>query len=180
MQNKNIFQTFCATILLAVAGVASAGSVGGTLAVSAKVDAVCTIGTTPVAFGVYDPVTTNATVALNGAGGVTIACTKGAGPSVTLGLGANASGATRQMKGSGTNTDVLAYELYQPSTNAVGAGCTYAGATVWGTSGSNVFTPTSPSSKASRTYTVCGQVGPGQDVQVDTSYTDTVVATVNF
>ena len=38
----------------------------------------------------------------------------------------------------------------------------------------------SPTSKASRTYNVCGQMAAGQDVAVDSNYTDAVTATINF
>jgi len=38
----------------------------------------------------------------------------------------------------------------------------------------------SPTSKASRTYNVCGQMAAGQDVAVDSGYTDSVTATINF
>jgi spore coat protein U-like protein len=83
------------------------------------------------------------------------------------------------MKG-GTVGDYLTYELYQPTTTAPNGPCPSLGAgTVWGTSGANIFTPTASTSKASRTYNVCGQLTSGQDVSAD-SYSDTVVATVNY
>jgi spore coat protein U-like protein len=50
---------------------------------------------------------------------------------------------------------------------------------IWGTAGANVFTPTSPASKAARTYNVCGRIAANQDVGVG-AYSDTVVASVNF
>lgn len=180
MQNKNIFQAFCATVLLAVAGVASATTLTSNLSVTANVAAVCSISTTAVGFGAYDPVTANAAAPLNATGGVTIACTKGAAPTITLGLGSNATGSTRRMLG-GTSGGLLTYELYQqPSTTVPATACSYVTPTVWGTSGANIFTPSASPGKAARTYNVCGQVAAGQDVPVDASYTDTVVASVNF
>ncbi len=175
-------KTFFAALAIALAAVAPAalaGSATSNLGVSASVAANCTITTAPVAFGAYDPVVTNAPNPLNNNGSVTITCTKGSAPNVGLGLGSHASGTTRRMQG-GTSGDFLTYELYQPPNTTPGTACTYPGTTVWGTAGANLFTPTVPTSKASRLYNVCGTVGAGQDVAADASYTDTVVATVNF
>ncbi len=157
---------------------AHAGSTGANLSVTASIAANCTISTTPVAFGAYDPVVTNAATALNGNGTVVISCTKGSAPSVTLDLGKNAVGAQRNML-NGANTDVLGYQLYFPTNTGQPSTCTFPGTTVWGTTGANIFTPPVPASKAARTYDVCGTVSAGQDVSVG-SYSDTVVATVNF
>ena len=163
-------------MLLVCAGAASAGSATANLSVTATVSANCTIATAPVAFGTaYDTV---AGTAVNATGSVSIACTKGAAPSVTLGLGANATGSTRRMSDGGTN--FLAYELYQqPSTTVPGTACSYTAPTVWGTSGANVFTPSVSPGKASRSYNVCGQIPGAQDVAAAV-YSDLVVATINF
>lgn len=158
---------------------AHAGSTPANLSVTASVSANCTISTSAVAFGPYDPVVANAATALNGNGSVSIACTKGSAPSITLGLGSNAVGSQRNMKITGGGADVLGYQLYQPPNNTAGTACTFPGATVWDTSVGGTFTPTSPANKNSRTYNVCGTVSAGQDVNVG-SYSDTVVATVNF
>ncbi|TMG86262.1 MAG: spore coat protein U domain-containing protein [Betaproteobacteria bacterium] len=163
----------------AVVGPAHAGSTPANLAVSASVAANCTISTSAVAFGPYDPIVTNATSALNGSGSVTIACTKGSAPSITLDLGANPAGSQRNMLVVGGGTDVLPYQLYQPPSTTPSTACTFPGSQVWGTNGSAIFTPTAPTTKSGRTYNVCGTVAAGQDVSVGT-YQDTVVATVNF
>src|SRR5438876_10604272 len=144
--------------------VAYAGSTPANLAVSAAVTANCTITTSPVAFGGYDPVSANATTALPGTGSVTIACTKGSAPSITLGLGSNAAGSQRNMKIVGGGTDVLGYQLFQPPDTTPGTACP--GSTVWDASVGGTFTPTAPTTKAARTYNVCGTVAAGQDVSV--------------
>jgi len=78
------------------------------LSITATVNGTCTITTSTVAFGSYDPVVTNAATPLDNSGAVTVTCTKGAGTRIDLGLGANASGSTRRMQGP---TDLLTYEL---------------------------------------------------------------------
>ncbi len=168
---------FAVAALLTFSGSAQAADATSNLSVTATVTANCSISTTPVAFGSYDPVAGGNVLQQ---GSVSIACTKNSAPSVTLGLGSNASGSTRRMKG-GTSGDVLNYELYQPTTTAANGPCptTFGSGTVWGTTGANIFTPTTAPSKDSRTYYVCGQLASGQDVSAD-SYSDTVVATVNY
>ncbi|HYX63728.1 MAG TPA: spore coat protein U domain-containing protein [Burkholderiales bacterium] len=162
-----------------------AGSAGTNLDVSASVAKNCTITTNAVAFGAYDPISTNAAAGAdlnNGtAGSINLTCTKGStGVTITLGLGGNASGSTRRMLG-GTSGDLLTYELYQPSTTTP-FGCTFPGTTVWGTAGANIYTPSGVtwSALAGQSFKVCGTVAKGQNVGADASYTDTVVATVNF
>ncbi len=172
-----IASLFGAAIL--VSAPAFAGSTPANLTVTASVTANCTISTSAVAFGAYDPVSANASTDLNGNGSVSIACTKGSAPNITLDLGSNASGSQRNMKITGGGSDVLGYELYQPPNTTPNTACTFPGSQVWGTSGSAIFTPTAPASKTARTYRVCGTVAQGQDVSVG-SYQDTVVATVNF
>jgi spore coat protein U-like protein len=155
--------------------VAQAGTATSNTAVTATVVANCTISTTPVAFGNYDPVAANATTPLQSSGSVTIACTKGSAPTIGISLGANALGSVRRMTDGAFN--FLDYEIYQPASNAPGAACAFT--TVWGTAGAGLFTPTSPTSKAARTYNVCGQIPAAQDIAAG-SFADTVVATVNF
>jgi spore coat protein U-like protein len=177
-----------ALILASVVGVgttllaatpAHAGNATSNLAVTASIAANCTISTSAVAFGAYDPVVVNAAAALNGNGSVTVACTKGSAPTITLDLGLNAAASQRNMKITGGGADLLPYQLFQPPGTAPNTACTFPGSTVWGTTVGQIFTPTVPASKAARTYNVCGTVTAGQDVSVG-SYADTVVATVNF
>ncbi|NDP42493.1 MAG: spore coat protein U domain-containing protein [Aromatoleum sp.] len=165
--------------MLAIGSAYAASPQTANLNVTAAVAANCTIATAPVAFGNYDPVVTNASTALTAAGSVTIACTKGSAPAITLGLGAQPSGTIRRMLGGG---DFLSYELYQPSTTAPDAAstCSYVAPTVWGTTAAQTFTPTSPSNVTARAYKVCGSVPAAQNVTVAASYADVVVASVNF
>ena len=164
---------------------ASAGSSGATLGASTTVNSNCTISATAVSFGNYDPIGTNKTNPLNnGNAQLSVACVQGSGsppatPKITVGLdlGLNASGSTRQMKNT-TSANYLAYELYQPPSNAPATPCTFPGSVVWNT-GAGLFTLTSPPTKSSRTYFICATVPSGKDPLIGT-YTDTVTATVNF
>jgi spore coat protein U-like protein len=141
------------------------------LTVSASVTANCTISTAPVAFGAYDPVSANATTALNGTGTVNVTCTSGASTTITLGQGSNANtGSTdtapdRRMSDGASH--FLAYALYQDSGRA----------TVWGnTAGTGEANTGSGTQNA---LTVYGAIAAGQNVPAG-SYSDTVVATVTF
>jgi spore coat protein U-like protein len=146
---------------------AKAASATANLAVSATVTNNCTISTQALAFSAYDPVVAHASADLDGTGTVTVACTKGAATTVGLALGATPAGSTRRMTdGSG---NFLTYELYQDASHS----------TVWGISGTALFTPPVAPSKAARAFTVYGRVNRDQDVPAG-NYADTVVATVNF
>ena len=131
---------------------ASAATATANLGVSATVTNNCTISTAALAFGSYDPVVTHASTNLDGTGTVTVACTKGVAPTVGLGLGSNATGSTRRMTDGSSN--FLTYEVYSD------AGRT----TVWSDSGGGLYAP--------YTFSWSG-VAAG-------SYSDTVVASVNF
>jgi spore coat protein U-like protein len=148
---------------------AQSGSATSSLNVTMGVSNNCTISTTPVAFGAYDPVVTNAAAALDGTGTVSIACTKNASATVGLALGANASASQRRMSDGAGTPSYANYELYQDTTRLV----------VWGTSGAGLLSPTAAPSKAARSFTVYGRVAAGQDIPAG-AYTDVVVATVNF
>lgn len=163
------------TLCLAVVGAllirahqpAQAGTATANLAVSATIANNCTISTIAVGFPNYDPIVAHASTPDDStAGSVTVTCTKGAAATIGLGLGANASG-TQMRMANGTN--YLNYALYQDSGHA----------TVWGNSGTGLYSPGAAPSKAPRTFTVYGRIPAAQDLPAGT-YTDTVVATVNF
>ncbi|MCU0654507.1 MAG: spore coat U domain-containing protein [Polyangiaceae bacterium] len=150
---------------------ASAGTATENLNVTASVSANCTIATSPVAFGAYDPVNANASTALDNAGSVSVTCTSGSSTTITLGQGANAGGGStdavpvRRMADGGGN--FMSYGLFQD------AGRT----TVWGnTVGTGVGHTGSGSLTA---ITVYGRVPAAQNLPAG-SYSDTVIATVTF
>lgn len=166
-----------ATFLAAITPAAQAGSATADLAVSATVSSNCTIGTTALDFGAYDPVSVNASVPLYATGAVTVACTKGAsGLTIGMGNGLNASGTQRQMA---NGTERLQYDLYLPPNNTPNSACSFPGTTAW--NNTSTLSITNSPNKNARTYNVCGTIPAGQDVAASASaYTDTVVATINF
>jgi len=176
--NQCLFKVVSALVLIAGVNVTAtaAGTATATLAVSATVTQNCTISTSPMAFGAYDPVLGSNVTA---SGTVVVACTKGA-TSTYVGLGNGVNFATTRNMVGAVSTDKLAYTLVQPVSTTPGAACPAYGAnTDWGsTAGTSPVIGISPG-KAARTYNVCGQIAAGQDVSVDT-YSDTVVATINF
>lgn len=166
-------------LALFISSPAFAGVGTGTFTAQTQVNANCTLSTSAVAFGSYNPIGANQTSDLNSIGTITIACVKGTAPTIGLGLGANASGTSRRMQDTTVPGNYLPYELYLPSGTAPNAACSFPGATVWGTSGANLFTPGAAANTSARTYNVCGTIAAGLNPAIG-SYQDTVVATVNF
>jgi spore coat protein U-like protein len=185
---KSVMSAALATI--AGLGIATsswaAGTATSSVTVSATVPQTCIISTSNVAFGTYDPVTSNSlatgadiTTTGGGNGTVSVTCTKSAtGVTIDLGNGVNLSGTDRQMA---FGTERLKYQLFKAATDAPAASCP--GTTIWGSGigGGAVLTPSSPNWTAgtARDFNMCGFVAKGQDVAPG-AYTDTVVATVTY
>jgi spore coat protein U-like protein len=152
---------------------AAATTATANLTVTANIANTCSISTANVAFGTYDPVSTNASTPLDGTGTVTTTCTNGFNTAkITLSQGANPAGGSttavplRRMVNGG---NFMSYFLYQDSGRT----------TVWGD------TPaTSPASLtatgSAQNTTVYGRVTAGQTTLPAASYSDTVVATITF
>ena len=160
-------------LLLSLAAATSTDAATNTanLSVTASVTANCSISTAPVAFGAYDPVSTNATAALNGTGTVNVTCTSGASTTVTLGQGLNAGSGSSDTAPARRLTDgsshFLTYSLYSDTGRT----------TVWGNTAGTGAASTGTGSQVA--LTVYGAVDAGQNVPTG-SYSDTVVATVTF
>ncbi|HEX4338375.1 MAG TPA: spore coat U domain-containing protein [Polyangiaceae bacterium] len=163
-----------ATLLVGSLGIVSSADAGtntANLSVTATVSANCSISTTALAFGAYDPVTANASSPLDGTGGVSVNCTSGSAATVTLGQGSNANtGSTdiiplRRMADASTHR--LSYFLFSDSGRT----------TVWGNTIATGVAQTGTGSVVA--LTVYGRVTAGQNVAAG-SYADTVVATVTF
>jgi spore coat protein U-like protein len=143
-----------------------------TFTVTATVSANCTITATGISF-TYDPIGANAAAAATASGSVTIACTKGAGPTIGLSAGVHAGQVAGVSRAMANGANFLGYELSQPAAPIGNSG-------VWtDIGGANAFNAGASPGKAPRTFSVSASVPGGQDVAVG-SYSDTVTATVNF
>jgi len=139
----------------------AASSAHADLPVSVVVSNNCTITTAAVTFAGYDPL--SATAADSTGGSVTITCTQGATTTIGLNFGTNTPAGPASMA---NGTYLLPYALYSDSGRS----------TLWGGA---TITPAAAPSKAPRTIPVYGRIPAGTDVPSGT-YTDTVLATVNF
>jgi spore coat protein U-like protein len=169
-------KTLLAAVALSLLAVSLSFGDSATVGVSATVVNTCSVAATAVAFGDYDPLA-NASSPLNASGAVTIACTRGAAPSIGLSAGANGDGSARRMRGAGSG--LLSYELYKPSSTDAGAGCLSGSRAIWSDGAGGLLAPGAAADRKPRAYRICGQVGAGQSPPAG-SYLDTVVVTVNF
>jgi len=141
--------------------------------VTATVVASCTISTTGIGFGNYDPVVANATTPVDANGTVTVACTAGAATTIGMNQGGTPTGTStaaapaRQLASGAANR--MRYDLYQDSNRT----------TVWGDVGTPAALTYNAASKAPATMTIFGRIPSGQDVNTG-AYTDSVTATIQF
>lgn len=165
---KRVMAMVLAAVAVGQVAAADAGTATSNLNVSATVASTCTITAGALAFGTYDTI---AGAQVDGSATVTVACTKGASTTVTLGQGQNAgSGSTdaapiRRMV-SGVN--FLSYALYSDSTRLQ----------TWGNTALTGKAYVAASS-ASTALTVYGRIAASQDVPAG-SFSDVVVATITF
>lgn len=173
---KSIALGILTALLCGVAGTALAATYDtGTLTVSATVTAHCTVTTTDLAFGNYDP--NAATAQDSSAGKISTICTKGSTPIIALGQGSNPTGIStdaapeRQMSDGATTPSMLAYNLYTDSTYG----------TVWGNTPTTGVTQASASADGTTAVdtTVYGRIAANQYVPAG-SYSDSVVVTISF
>jgi len=164
---KQIFSVIGLAALMSSAALAATASAD--LGVSASIISNCTIGTSALSFGDYDPI---AGTAIPGTGTVTVACTSDvATPKVTLGQGAHASGSSTDAaplrRLSDGASHFLTYNIYLAVNHS----------TVWDNStGQNAVA----GDGTPHDLTTYGLIDASQHTAPAGSYSDTVVATVTF
>jgi spore coat protein U-like protein len=121
----------------------------------------CTISANPMSFGSYSGAVVNATATLS------VKCTNTTPYNVGLSAGASTGATVTTRKMTGPGGALLNYSLYSNSTRTTNWGNT-AGSWVGGTGDG-----------AAQTLTVYGQV-PANQSPTAGSYTDTIIATVNY
>ena len=152
---------------------AVAATATSSFTVTATVIASCTIATTGISFGNYDPVVANATTPVDANGTVTVACTSGATTTVGMNQGNNPTGTStagapaRQLASGAVNR--MRYDLYLDAGRA----------TVWGDVGTAAAEAYNATSKAATVLNIYGRIPAGQDVSTG-AYTDSVTATIQF
>jgi spore coat protein U-like protein len=144
-----------------------AGLVGTCLATPAAAINLCTFSTVGINFGNYNVFSAGA---LTATGTVTYRCLGVGGEAITIDLsqGTAPSFNPRTMLRSG---EALNYNLYLDA----------AATQIWGngTGGSQRYGPLVPQNNRTTDVTIFGRIPAGQDVTVG-SYTDTIIATINF
>jgi spore coat protein U-like protein len=132
--------------------------------------ATCTVSSTGVAFGVYQPFIGSPR---DFTGTVTVACGKFSGNgayNIKLSIGGGASYAGRRMTGAGVN---LPYQLYSDAARTL----------IWGdgTGGSSFVngSDSQPFFGGTTSFSVFGRIPAGQAVRPNT-YTDSITATVKY
>ncbi len=156
-------------VLLVGHGLAIAASNTGPLSSSVTVTQNCNITVANMSFPNYDPLATGATTTT---ANISVACTKGTtGANIGLDNGQNHTHATAgQNRAMANGANYLSYDIFQDASHA----------TFWGnTPGTNTEAVPRPTSKAAQNFTAYGQIPARQNVRIGT-YTDTVLATVNF
>jgi len=143
---------------------------GTLLLASGAAQAACTVSSTGIAFGIYNP---SATVANDATGSGTLSCTKGSGGKsivVTFNKGGGASFAGRRMA-SGSN--ILPYQIYRDAARTEILGDGTAG--TFDLKGPNNL----PKNGGTANFTVYGRIAKQLTVNPG-SYTDVVIITVTF
>jgi len=155
-----------ATAAAMAATPAQAGTQSSNLAVSATVNASCTLSTSPLAFGSVDTLSASPVL---GTGGLSIACTNGSAWSATAGVGAGA-GATFAARRLTSGASTLDYQIFTDAART----------TLWGDGTASTAAITGTGTGSAQAVTVYGRIPAGQTTAPAGSYTDTVSVTVTY
>jgi spore coat protein U-like protein len=155
-------------LLILSAGSVHAATTTANLGVTATVSATCSVSTTTVAFGTYNPA---AALDATATGAVTVTCTSGTGYTVSLDAGANPGTptdiSTRRMKAN--TSDYLPYQLYQDGAHSI----------AWGDATTGTILTAQTGDGTPQAISVYGVVTKNQYVPTG-SYVDTVLVTITY
>lgn len=160
------FLTLAVTVFLCASPQAAQAATATTsIAVSATVQASCTVTATTLPFGSYNPLSSTP---LDATSTITVNCTTGT--SYTIGLNAGAtSGATVTTRQMLQSTNALNYSLFRDSGHT----------TNWGNTPGTDTPASVVANTSAATTTVYGRIPALQNVPAG-SYTDSVQVTVNY
>ena len=143
------------------------GTLNQFITMTAVVSAECTVSTTSVNFGAYDPVSANAATPLDSTGTVDVYCTTGTAGTVSLDPGTHVTGSTRRMLSGVAN--FLNYEIYRDAARS----------SIWNTVNLDAGTSASKTVAINGGFIAYGRIPAAQDVTMG-SYSDTLLVTVNY
>lgn len=181
VKNQSLLGLFAAALLSVSLGVQAAGTLTGQVGVQLIIGAGCTVGngSTPdgtnqwgtLNFGNYADLTSiiNGTVTGTNGNAVTIICSGGLTPSLSLNGGLAATGALRAMT---FNTNKISYRLYSDAAHTTEIGINTPVTLTTGTTAQNIpiYGRVLPAD----------QTGPDGTAPAAGTYNDTVVATISW
>jgi spore coat protein U-like protein len=183
ISSNNILKTalFTAIALCGALSMQGQAAESAVMLINAEVNDNCTIATSTLDFGNYDPISANAEAALTGTGAVTVQCTLNTAATVTLSGGMNHGGIAtdRYMIGGDRRPagDSPSNEPGEPVNLAYGLYSDASMTQAWGDELGNGVAHVGTGVETE--LTVYGRVPGGQNVAAN-QYYDTVIATVTF
>lgn len=163
---RNLFRLFVACSVIAPLA-AGAATTNGTLALTAKVQASCSVAAAAIDFPIYDPIADSGRTAQTN---LSIVCTKNHSATIGLDDGGNFTAATGRAMIGGTGADLLKYELYQDA----------AMSKRFGSSGIERLGYVGKGKTADTSVVVYAQIVSGQNDTPAGSYADSVVIDIAF
>ena len=168
------------TMLLSTAGLsvsAFAATSASDMAVTADINANCTMSTTDLAFGAYDPIVANAALDLRATATVSTTCTSGATGVVTMSQGDHSlycviNDCHRQLANA-EETGFLRYNIYTSAS--------YYMSNIWNNDVEEMSSVAQVlGSGVSQDLTVYGEIPKNQKNAPAGSYTDTITVTLTY
>ncbi len=126
----------------------------------------CTVSTTGIAFGSYNPIDT---IPIDSQGIITIYCTTNEKTTTSISVSQNSGGFNPRKMKNAAGSDLLNYNLYTDAARTI----------IWGDGTGGTKTVSARVNRTTVNLTIYGRIPAGQDVSVG-QYTDSLVITVNY